>query len=54
VKDGNIKKILFACLVILFNTGCKDCNKDGSCDEEYYRKTFGEMKSYFWAKKGSY
>jgi hypothetical protein len=54
MKNVYIKILIFECLVILFNTGCKDCNKDGSCDEEYYRKTFGEMKSYFWAKEGSY
>ena len=56
MKNEYIKKIVFLTFVVLTSFGCKpkDCNKDGSCNEEYYRETFGEMKSYFWAKQGSY
>lgn len=53
-----LHKILLALLFVamLLSYGCKpkDCNKDGSCDEEYYRIRFGELKSYLWAREGSY
>ena len=51
-------KILLALLFVamLFGYGCKpkDCNKDGSCAEEYYRNRIGGLKDYLYALKGSY
>jgi hypothetical protein len=51
-------KILLAVLFVamLASSGCKpkDCNKDGTCAEEYYLGKFGEVKDYLWALDSSY
>lgn len=51
-------QILLALLfvVMLLSNGCKpkDCKKDGSCAEEYYRTRIGGLKNYLYALNGSY
>jgi len=50
-------KIFTGLILIQFTIiGCKpkDCNKDGSCAEEYYRNRIGGLKNYLYALNGSY
>ncbi|MDI1235054.1 MAG: hypothetical protein PSX81_12285 [bacterium] len=56
MKNGYIKILMLFSLVIFLNNGCKpkDCNKDGSCAEEFYFAKFGEVKNYLWALDSSY
>jgi hypothetical protein len=52
-----INSIQFAILILVLaacNDRSDDCHDDGTCPPENYRFELGELKSYLWAKPGSY